>query len=169
MEKLLEEIKTKAYESYNHNTGVVETTSTGKKVSLRSNLPIPAQFSMRHITSLQTFGELIYLLRPLVYIVTLWVYGPHSYKSWIISLLLDLIRIFLHRDMKVRDVNEKAELDGRNRTMVMKMIFRNPFYESIFKPKIVVPLLDKILKKDGWPTRIIMSLLEMRSSVSLTI
>ena len=115
------------------------------------------------------FGEMIYLLRPLVYMVALWVYGHNSYKSWVISLVVDLLRIVLQRDMKVRDVNEKNEVDGRNRTMVMKMIFRNPFYESIFKPKIVVPLLGKLLKSDGWPTKIIMSILEMRASVSLTI
>jgi hypothetical protein len=52
MERLLEEIKTKAHESINHNVGVVETTSTGKKVSLRSNLPVPSQFSTGRITSL---------------------------------------------------------------------------------------------------------------------
>lgn len=169
MERLLEEVKNKAHESYNHNVGVVETTSTGKKMSLRSNLPIPPQFSLRRITNLETFGELIHLLRPLVYILALWVYGPRSYKSWVISLIMDLIRIVLHRNMKVRDLNEKVELDSRNRTMLIKMLFRNPFYESIFKPKLVLPLLGKFFKTDGWITKIIMSLMEMRASVSLTI
>jgi peroxin-16 len=59
------------------------------------------------MTNLETLGEVLYLLRPLVYIVALWVYGPKSYKSWVISLLIDLIRIVLHRNMKVRNINEK--------------------------------------------------------------
>lgn len=169
MERLLEEIKTKAYEGYHHSVGMTETTSTGKKISLRSNLPLPPQFSLQRITSFETLGELIHLLRPLVYIIALWVYGPRSYKSWVISLVLDLVRIVLQRNMKVRDINEKSELDSRNRIMIMKMLFRNPFYESIFKPKIVLPLLARFFKTDGWITKIIMSLMEMRASVSLTI
>jgi hypothetical protein len=49
------------------------------------------------------------------------------------------------------------------------MIFRNPFYESIFKPKIVLPIIGRLFKSDGWITKIIMYLLEMRASVTLTI
>lgn len=95
MERLLEEVKSKPYEAYEHNVGAYESTSTGKKISLKSNLPIPPQFSLSRITKLETLGEVLYLLRPLVYIIALWVYGPKSYKSWVISLVIDLIRIVL--------------------------------------------------------------------------
>lgn len=53
--------------------------------------------------------------------------------------------------------------------MLVKMLFRNPFYESIFKPKMVLPLLRKFLKEDGWITRIILYFMEMKATVSLTI
>lgn len=66
-------------------------------------------------------------------------------------------------------MEEKVELDNRNSEMLMKMLFRNPFYEAIFKTKIVIPILRKLFKPEGWITRIIMYILEMRSSVTLTI
>jgi hypothetical protein len=108
-------VKSKAYENYEHNTGAFESTSTGKKISLRSNLPVPPQFSLSRITNLETLGELLYLLRPLVYIISLWVYGAKSYKSWVISLVIDLIRIVLQRNIKVRNIGEKMELENRNK------------------------------------------------------
>lgn len=53
--------------------------------------------------------------------------------------------------------------------MILKMMFRNPFYDNILKPKILLPILSKLFKTDGWIMKIIMYLLEMKSSVTLTI
>lgn len=49
----------------------------------------------------------------------------------------------------------------------MCYILRNPFYSEIFRKKVLDKILGLFLKSDGWIYRIIISIIEIRSSKCL--
>ena len=101
--------------------------------------------------------------------MTLRVCGTKSYKPWVTALAIDLARWLVQSQMGVRDSLEVAELSQRKRDMVSKAVFRPPFFGRVFKPRVVEPILNRLMSSDRWLYRIIMYILEMRSSITLTV
>lgn len=165
---MLDSIKNRAYLE-KHNTGVTETTSSGKKIALQSLLPLSKRFKAKGLSYVEIFGELLYIIRPLAYIIVLKLCGTKSYKAWATALVIDVVRWLIQSKMAVRSPEELAELSKRKSEMISKACFRPPFYTNIFKSKIVEPILNRLMKCDRWIYRIIMYILEMKSSITLTI
>ena len=82
------------------------------------------------------------------------------------SLILDLMSFFL--EWKIEYVNELEyqEISHRNQERFWKYIWRNPIYH-LWRDKILVPLLDKYFPKYGFIKKIILYLIEIKSSLSL--
>ena len=40
------------------------------------------------------FGEILYLIRPLIHCTLLYIYGSDSYKPYLISLIIDIFRYY---------------------------------------------------------------------------
>lgn len=56
-----------------------------------------------------TIGEILTLIRPLISIIAIRIFGPQSYKSYFASLIIDIIIItFFQRGLKVINNDEKG-------------------------------------------------------------
>lgn len=141
-----------------------------KSMNIISNLPIPqkvkAPLATRGLKKIK-LGEAIHLLRPLIYCLAQIHYGANSYKPYIISLVLDLIRVALQKNAEFYDPKELEEYKLRNKDLVINYLLRNPFYNNILKNRIIVPLMDKLFPGIPFLKKIVLYLLEVRSSLSL--
>ena len=111
-------------------------------------------------------GELIYLLRPLIHCCALIVSSNHSYKPYLISLVMDLLRLVLQWDKKLETKADQHEFKRRNIELVVNYLLRNPFYTEVLREKILDPVLDKLFPKIPLLKRLIIYGLEMRSSLT---
>ena len=76
--------------------------------------------------------------------------------------------MFFQKGMKISGKDERDEISERRREMVMRYIFRKPVFNALLN-YVFTPLLGKIMKPDRIVSRLIMSFLEMQSSISLTL
>lgn len=56
----------------------------------------------------------------------------------------------------------------RKNELVMRYLFRKPFF-TLLKRLLIEPLLAKIIKPERMASKLILSLIEMQSSISLTL
>ncbi len=169
LSKILERIKNQG----NRSEGPLFTDSlnrTTKNMNILSNLPIPRQIKSpllnRDLKKIR-LGEAIHLVRPLIYCLAQIYYGTNSYKPYIISLILDLIRLLLQMKTECYDPKELEEFKLRKKDIVINYMLRNPFYTKILKEKIVVPIMDKLFPGIPFLNKVVLYLLEVRSSLSL--
>lgn len=91
-------------------------------------------------------GEFLSMLRPLVSIVLIRVFGLKSYKHFAVSLAIDLsIFLYFQKNIKVNTEEEKAELRKRKKDAIMRYIFKKPFF-MLLKQFLLCPLLEKTMK-----------------------
>ena len=143
--------------------------ANGKKMQLITSTKIPKQLHKTPLKFRHIIGELLTVLRPLVSIICIRIYGIDSYKSYFISLIIDIFIILVfQRGLKVTSDEDKKEMSRRKNQMIMRYIFRRPFF-MLLKRLLIEPLLAKIIKPERMVSKIIMSLIEMQSSISLTL
>jgi len=151
---------------FNENFG-----RTDKDMNIISNLPIPEKIKTAAINSKGIkrirLAELIHMIRPLVYCLCQIHFGANSYKPYFVSLVLDIIRMILQWKIEFYDPKEIAELRLRKKDIIINYLLRNPFYTEILKNKILIPLLDKLFPKFQFLKKIIIYIIEIRSSLSL--
>jgi len=144
---------------------------SNKDMNILSNLPIPEKIKAPIINSKFLkrirLGEAIHMIRPLIYCLAQIVFGIDSYKPYFISLVLDIIRIILHWKVEFYDPREIDELRLRKKDIIINYLLRNPFYSHILKSKIIIPVLNKIFPKSEFIKKMIIYIIEIRSSISL--
>jgi len=97
----LEKIKTKPYKSYDNHPNETEELSCGKKIQLITSVPIPSSLKRTKMSFKVILGEVLTLLRPLISIIAIRLFGQINYKAYFISLAIDLsIMLFLQRNIK---------------------------------------------------------------------
>lgn len=77
-----------------------------------SKLPLPNEFieekNVKWVDHKRIIiGEIIFIIRPLIYCFLLIFYGLKSYKPYIISLILDAIRLIIQRKIIFYNLAEK--------------------------------------------------------------
>ncbi|CAG8459713.1 16488_t:CDS:2 [Cetraspora pellucida] len=89
-------------------------------------------------------GELLYILRPLIYVIALQKYGNKSWRPWLLSLFIELSTIILTNYFYKTQIPggyrwlstlEKEERKRRIRQFFF-YILRGPFYEQFTRPKV---------------------------------
>ena len=86
-----------------------EEFPNGKKIQLVTSVPIPPEFTKKRLTFWQMVGEMLLMLRPLVAIIAIRLYGEDSYKPYILSLLIELAAVWLQRKATLLTPIEAAE------------------------------------------------------------
>ncbi|CAG8448609.1 11717_t:CDS:2 [Funneliformis caledonium] len=90
------------------------------------------------------FAELLYIIRPLIYVFALQKYGNRSWKPWVLSIFIELLaKVFFDHFYKKKvpggyrwiSTLEKEEHKRRIRLFLF-YILRGPFYEKFTRPKI---------------------------------
>eukprot|EP00026_Physarum_polycephalum_P011546 Phypoly_transcript_11780.p1 GENE.Phypoly_transcript_11780~~Phypoly_transcript_11780.p1 ORF type:complete len:345 (+),score=47.86 Phypoly_transcript_11780:101-1135(+) len=89
------------------------------------------------------FGESLYILRPLIYLMAMYMYGKQSWRAWLLSLGSDLSSYYcLTYPDKLTKI-EKVEL--RRRTFLwLYYLVRSPFFEAIAGESVVSKSLSKL-------------------------
>jgi hypothetical protein len=80
----------------------------GKKIQLVTAVKLPKQLKINALKFRHIVGEYLTVLRPLISIVCIRIFGINSYKSYFISLLLDILIILVfQKGLKVTSNKEK--------------------------------------------------------------
>jgi hypothetical protein len=85
-------------------------------------------------TSSMVLGEILWILRPVVYLVALVLFGRHSWKPWWISLLIDIYSRRKSRSGKTLNDPESIELSRRTFNWLYYLL-RSPFFEKFLAKK----------------------------------
>ena len=116
MSLILEKIKTKTYECKDYQPEQFEELSCGKKIQLVTSVQVPEELKRSKLNFWALLGEVLSLLRPLLSIMAIRLFGMDNFKSYVISLGIDLfILIILQRKMKVSKKGELNELESRKK------------------------------------------------------
>lgn len=86
----------------------------------------------------QNFAEILYILRPLIYLGALKRYGVKSWKAWAISLMLDLTSVLLQRANRWND-KESRELSSRIRVLAY-YVLKSPAFDFLTQTKLAQTL-----------------------------
>lgn len=98
------------------------------------------------LTQSQTWAESIYILKPLIHLSSLSLFGTSSFKPWILSAGLDVGSLFLMGETADLNDNEKTELK-RRAVMLLMYLMRSPFYKKHTEMRllrILHSLADKV-------------------------
>ncbi|CAD8140748.1 unnamed protein product [Paramecium pentaurelia] len=143
-----------------------------KQVSIIKTLPIPNDLKKRdyesqfNILRIQ-IGEILYLLRPLIYCSCILKFGTRSYSPYLISLSIDILRFLIQFKIQIFRKSQEEELNLRAKDAIICYILRNPFYTQILKQKCLNKILGVFLKEENILHRIVIGLLDLRSSKCL--
>ncbi|KAI9283560.1 peroxisome membrane protein [Umbelopsis sp. AD052] len=93
------------------------------------------------LQGLAKFGEIAWIVRPLVYVLAVRKFGSQSWKAWIMSLVVDLTsRGLMHSAFSSRKDGQMTPLEadeyGRRAYLLLYYLLRGPFYEHFTKPRI---------------------------------
>nr|KAJ3423242.1 Peroxisomal membrane protein pex16 [Polyrhizophydium stewartii] len=101
----------------------------------------PLQLVSR-LTGLREIGEILFILRPLLYVLAIKKYGSRSYKPWVLSLLVELFSFGTAFNPHTRAL--KSSLTDLERDEVKRRAFlflyyllRNPFFGDYTKERLV--------------------------------
>ncbi|CAG8515423.1 9632_t:CDS:2 [Acaulospora morrowiae] len=113
------------------------------KVLMVEDVQKPSEL-VHKLQSYGTLGELLYIIRPLLYVLALRKYGNRSWRPWLLSLSIELVTRIMESYYYKRRIPggyrwssslEKEEKKRRIRQFFF-YILRGPFYEQFTKPKI---------------------------------
>lgn len=88
------------------------------------------------LTRAQTWAECIYIIKPLVHLSTMSMFGTSSFKPWVLSAGLDLGSLCLMGETECLNDHEKTELKRRTLMMLMYLL-RSPFYQRHTKERLL--------------------------------
>ncbi|CAK84893.1 unnamed protein product (macronuclear) [Paramecium tetraurelia] len=153
------------------NQGQYDTIGD-KQVSIIKTLPIPNSLKKRDYDSQLNIlrvqiGEILYLLRPLVYCSCILKFGTRSYSPYLISLSIDILRFLIQFKIQIFRKSQKEELRLRAKDAIICYVLRDPFYSQILKQKCLNKVLGLLVKEENILHRLVIGLLDLRSSKCL--
>lgn len=102
----------------------------------------------------QTIGELIHILRPLIYVMLIINCGKRSWRPWIVSLIVEFISVRLSSSStKPLNQSEMEELKRRKQLFLYYLI-RAPFYENVLINLLTRLPLASFFYKFKWVKKI---------------
>jgi hypothetical protein len=164
----LERIKAGEWSRADHQSEIFETQASGKRLQLVSSVEVAGELGRKRARGRQLAGELLLMLRPLLAVVAIRVFGEDSWKPYLLSLAVELLALWLQRGLTVLDNAEVGEWESRQRDLVWRCLFKRPFYD-LFRDRLIKPALGTVLSEAGLIHRLLMYVLEIQSSITLTI
>ncbi|KAK3750877.1 hypothetical protein RRG08_029798 [Elysia crispata] len=87
----------------------------------------------------QAWGEILYILKPVIHLGSICLCGQSSFKPWLVSSGLDVGSLCLLGDGRGLNSQEQTEL--RRRALMLAMyLLRSPFYDRFSKQKLLQTL-----------------------------
>jgi hypothetical protein len=112
----------------------VTHTRPYERFTLDQFLDVKRRVSPTTPTTRSTFGELLWILRPVIYLLLKFRYG-RTWTPWMLSLVVEYFSIRLSTRPNLND-SENAEI-SRRRSLLLLYILRSPFFEllsQLFSP-----------------------------------
>ncbi|CAD8057577.1 unnamed protein product [Paramecium sonneborni] len=140
-----------------------------KQIPIIKTLPIPNNLKKREYESQINLlriqiGEILFLLRPIIYCSFILKFGTQSYSPYLISLSLDILRFLIQFKIQIFRKSQKEELQLRVKDTIICYLLRNPFYTQILKQKCLNKILGLFIKEENLLYQLIIGLLDLRSS-----
>lgn len=83
-----------------------------------------------------TVPEVLYIMKPILHLSSVGVFGFNSWKSYSIALFVDLISLRLYRK-NLKSLTQKQRLELSRRTVALLLyLMRSPFYEKYSRGKV---------------------------------
>jgi hypothetical protein len=163
----LENIKSGKWSKRDFQPEMFEVMPNGKKIQLVTSEPIPQELARKRATFGQLIGELLLMIRPVIAIIAIRMYGEDSYVPYFVSLAIELIVFWLQRKLTLLKPAEVAEWESRQKDIIWRCLFKRPFFKIFLE--FVKTILRKFMGEHRWLFRIIVFVLEVQSSITLTI
>jgi len=77
----------------------------------------------------ETLAEMLNILRPIVYLVSMYRYGRQSWKAWIFSLMMDVFSLAYYSGRGYGISNNQRDEVSRRSTLLFYYLLRSPFFE----------------------------------------
>ncbi|KAL6060493.1 hypothetical protein QOT17_013521 [Balamuthia mandrillaris] len=97
-------------------------------------------------------GELLWTLRPMIYLVGMWLFGRKSWLPWLLSLGVDVTSAHYssQANAKTRLTEQEQEELSRRRGLWLYYLVRSPFFEAFFTRKGSMSFVfNKLLRVPG--------------------
>jgi len=108
--------------------------------TLMSLLPPPSPTDMLR----RLLGESLYILRPLIYLISLYMYGQKSWKPWSISLASDVASWWCLARSKNKLSDIEHEVINRRMLMWWYYLVRSPFFDVMFEKQSFASTFKRI-------------------------
>ncbi|KAJ2133029.1 hypothetical protein GGH19_000330 [Coemansia sp. RSA 1807] len=96
----------------------------------------PASSLMHRLNALGLTGELLFILRPLIYVLSMRKLGANNWRAWALSLLIELTsRQMLRSDINVPRTLERDEM-ARRKWLFVYYLVRMPFFEQFTEKRL---------------------------------
>lgn len=132
---------------------VIRKVETSPPFHLRNWKPLTIQpnkihnnsrndLSQRGLNSQQMIAETIYALKPLLHLTSVYRFGNNTWKPWLVSLLLDLVSLQLHKDDSALNnltSREKLQLSRRYFSLLLYLL-RSPFFDRYSRDRLFILL-----------------------------
>ena len=145
-----------------------ESFPNGKKMQLITSSPIPPDLRKKRFTAREVVGEVMLMLRPVVAILAIRVWGERSWKPYLLSLLVEIVALWLQRKATLLTKAEAMEWDSRQKDLIWRCIFKRPFFD-LFKNRLLRPALGLLMKEERMVFKAIMYIVDIQSSITLTV
>jgi peroxin-16 len=84
------------------------------------------------LTTKELVAEGLHISRPLVHIFSMFVFQQSSWKPWLISLMIDILSLHLHKGLTQFKTTQSSEI-LRRRLVLLLYLMRSPFYNRYIK------------------------------------
>ncbi|ORX44044.1 peroxisome membrane protein [Piromyces finnis] len=94
---------------------------------------------VKPLSNIRKIGEILYIIKPVAYLILLKKYGVKSWKPWCISLSMELICYATSAQALVNNTLTSLEQqEYKRRALLLKNYFiRRPFFDEFIRPNIV--------------------------------
>lgn len=104
--------------------------------------PVPVNSPIAEPSNIRK-AEMLYILKPIIHLSSVGLFGVNSWKSFSVALFVDLLSLRLYRsNLHTLTPKQRLELSRRSVAMLLYLM-RSPFYEKFTQRKLHV-LLDAI-------------------------
>jgi len=94
----------------------------------------------------ETFAETLFILRPIIYLITMYRYGRQSWKAWLSSLFVDIFSLAYYSRRKEPLIDIQRDEISRRASLLFYYLLRSPFFELITdkNPRPIKAILRKL-------------------------
>jgi len=122
-------------QTFPHREHLLQTIKNTNTSSVL-NISKPSQPTIWRI-----LGEILYIIRPLVYLTALFYWRKHSWGTWSVSLAVDICGRLCTGNISTANEAEKDEITRRT-VLWLYYILRSPFFEAASRNSIIKALYN---------------------------